>query len=146
MSTKKSKNTMKENLIEKDKNKKKGNLIQDEDSDDDLSDEEEVKQDATVDNSKDSDSKGNKSNHRESISLPKKEELVAEKKKEEEKKAAVNKKSYSLWDFAKFTLPFLWKGGILIRLQTVLTFILLFLSKGLNVTHPLILKYAIDNI
>ena len=49
---------------------------------------------------------------RESISLPKKEDLVA-KKKEEDKK---NKKSYSLLDFAKFTIPFLWKGGFLIKI------------------------------
>ena len=79
---------------------------------------------------------------RQSISLPKKEEMVAKKKEEEAK----NKKTYSLWDFAKFTLPFLWRGGFMIRVQTVLTFILLFLSKGLNVTHPIILKYAIDSI
>ena len=109
-----------------------------------MSDEEEVKLDATADKNKDSDSKSG-SVHRESISLPKKD-LVADKKKEEEKKKAAEKKSYSLWDFAKFTLPFLWKGGLLIRLQTILTFILLFLAKGLNVTHPLILKYVIDNI
>jgi len=49
---------------------------------------------------------------RESISLPIKEDLVA-KKKEEDKK---NKKSYSLLDFAKFTIPFLWKGGFLIKI------------------------------
>ena len=34
----------------------------------------------------------------------------------------------------------------MIKLQTILTFILLFVAKGLNVTHPIILKYAIDNI
>ena len=107
-----------------------------------MSDDEEIKLNETADKSKVADSKVNSKN-RESISLPKKEELVAAKKKEEKK---VEKKAYSLWDFTKFTLPFLWKGGLLIRLQTILTFILLFLSKGLNVTHPLILKYAIDNI
>ncbi len=81
-------------------------------------------------------------NPRASISLPKKEELVEKAKVEAEKK----KKTYSLWDFTKFTLPFLWKGGFMIRVQTVLTFILLFLSKGLNVMHPLILKFVIDEI
>ena len=82
------------------------------------------------------------SNPRQSISLPRKEELVEKAKAEAEKK----KKTYSLWDFTKFTMPFLWKGGFLIRFQTVLTFILLFISKGLNVLHPLILKFAIDEI
>jgi hypothetical protein len=77
-------------------------------------------------------------NHRDSISLPKKEDLQAKAA------AETKKKTYTLWDFAKFTLPFLWRGGFVIRVQTVLTFVLLFLSKGLNVTHPLILKYAID--
>jgi len=79
---------------------------------------------------------------RQSISLPKREDLVAKAKAETEKQ----KKTYSLWDFAKFTFPFLWRGGTLIRIQTVLTFILLFVAKGLNVTHPLILKFAIDSI
>ena len=82
--------------------------------------------------------------HRESISLPKKEEEIKKAKEEEAKKP--NKKEYSLWDFAKFTLPFMWKGGFWIKVQTTLTFILLFVSKGLNVTHPLILKYTIDSI
>jgi ATP-binding cassette subfamily B protein len=81
-------------------------------------------------------------NPRQSISLPKKEDLVEKAKAEAEKK----KKTYSLWDFTKFILPFLWKGGFLIRVQTVLTFILLFISKGLNVLHPLLLKFAIDEI
>ena len=139
MSSKTSKKgDMKEKLIEKDKNKKKSNLIQDEeDGSDDSSDEEEVKQDINTTKDKSADSK-----LRQSVSLPKKEDLVAKKKEEDEK----NKKTYSLWDFAKFTLPFLWKGGLMIKLQTILTFILLFVSKGLNVTHPLILKYAIDSI
>lgn len=34
----------------------------------------------------------------------------------------------------------------MIRLQTVLTFIMLILSRGLNVLHPLILKLAVDAI
>jgi hypothetical protein len=63
------------------------------------------------------------------------------KKPEEEKK-----KTYSLWDFMKFTMPFLWRGGFWIRVQTILTFLLLFVSRGLNVSHPLILKFAIDDI
>lgn len=49
-------------------------------------------------------------------------------------------------DFARFTLPYLWAGGFWIRVQTVVTFILLIVSRLLNVTHPLILKYAIDAI
>ena len=56
------------------------------------------------------------------------------------------KKTYSLWDFTKFTLPFIWKRGWFIRIQTILTFILLILSKVLNVVHPLILKTVIDDI
>ena len=133
------KGDMKEKLIEKDKNKKKSNLIQDEQdgSDDSSSDDEEVKQDISTTKDNAADTKP-----RQSISLPKKEDLVAKKKEEDAK----NKKTYSLWDFAKFTLPFLWRGGFMIKLQTILTFILLFVSKGLNVTHPIILKYAIDEI
>ena len=109
MSSKTSKKgDMKEKLIEKDKNKKKSNLIQDEeDASGSSSDEEEVKQDINTTKDKAADSK-----HRESISLPKKEDLVAKKKEEDAK----NKKTYSLWDFAKFTLPFLWRGGFMIRL------------------------------
>ena len=34
----------------------------------------------------------------------------------------------------------------MIRIQTILTFVLLLLAKGLNVMHPLILKFTIDNI
>ncbi len=49
---------------------------------------------------------------RESISMPKKEELVAKTKAAEAEK---QKKTYTLWDFTKFTMPFLWKGGFLIR-------------------------------
>ena len=56
------------------------------------------------------DKTGDKS-HRDSISLPVKEVEIAKKKVEAEKK----KKSYSLWDFMKFTLPYLWKGGFWIR-------------------------------
>ncbi len=115
MSAKKStiKGDMQENLIVNDKNKKKSNLIQDEDE-----------------------------SCSELVSLPKKEEMVAKKKEEEAK----NKKTYSLWDFAEFTFPFLWKGGFMIRVQLMFSFILMFLAKGLNVTHPIILKYAIENI
>lgn len=75
--------------------------------------------------------------------MPKKEDLIQAAKKEEEKK---NKKTYNLWDFTKFTMPYLWKGGFWIRFQTVLTFVLLFVSRGLNVLHPLVLKFAIDDI
>jgi hypothetical protein len=118
---------MQENLIN-DKNKKKSNLIQDEDE-----------------------------SCSELVSLPKKEEMVSKKKEEEAPKKeemvakkkeeeAKNKKTYSLWDFAKFTFPFLWKGGFMIRVQLMFSFILMFLAKGLNVTHPIILKYAIENI
>ncbi len=82
------------------------------------------------------------SNPRHSVTMPKKEDLVAQAKAQAEK----NKKTYSLWDFTKFTMPFLWKGGFVIRIQTILTFVLLFLAKGLNVMHPLILKFTIDNI
>ncbi len=130
MSAKKStiKGDMHENLIVNDKNKKKSNLIQDEDE-----------------------------SCSELVSLPKKEEMVAKKKEEEAPKKeemvakkkeeeAKNKKTYSLWDFAKFTFPFLWKGGFMIRVQLMFSFILMFLAKGLNVTHPIILKYAIENI
>ena len=27
-----------------------------------------------------------------------------------------SKKAYTLWDFMKFTIPFVWKGGVLIRI------------------------------
>jgi ATP-binding cassette, subfamily B, heavy metal transporter len=58
----------------------------------------------------------------------------------------VKKKKYGLWDFTKFTVPYVWRGGFMIRFQTVLTVLMLLLSRGLNVTHPLILKFAIDEI
>lgn len=67
---------------------------------------------------------------------------AAPAKKEEKEK----KKDYSLWDFMKFTFPYLWRGGFWIRVQTILTFFLLFISRGLNVSHPLILKFAVDDI
>lgn len=51
-----------------------------------------------------------------------------------------------MWFYIKFTLPFLWKGGWWIRIQTILTFFLLIISRLLNVSHPLILKYAIDAV
>ena len=81
-------------------------------------------------------------NVRQSISLPDKEKEIEKAKKETE----ATKKTYSLLDFAKFTLPYLWRGGFWIRVQTVITFVLLIVSRLLNVTHPLILKYAIDAI
>ncbi len=56
------------------------------------------------------------------------------------------KKKYSLWDFTKFTLPFLFKGTLFIKIQTLLTFLMLFLSKGLSSGNPLLLKMAVDNI
>lgn len=78
---------------------------------------------------------------RQSVSLP--SESPQAKKKPE---AAPKAKKYSMWHYFKFTMPFLWKGGFWIRVQTVLTFILLVISRLLNVTHPLILKYTIDAI
>ena len=57
-----------------------------------------------------------------------------------------SKKSYSIWDFMKFTMPFIWKGGLIIRIQTILTFVLLITSRVLTVIHPLILKMVIDDI
>lgn len=83
------------------------------------------------------------SNVRQSISLPTKKEEEAKAKAEADKK---DKKTYSMWDFTKFTLPYLWHGGWTIRVQTILTFILLILSKLLSVAHPLILNLVIDNI
>jgi len=43
-------------------------------------------------------------------------------------------------------MPFLWKGGIALKMQTIVSFMLLFLSKVLSVTSPLVLKLVIDNI
>ena len=79
---------------------------------------------------------------RQSISLPPAPDPAAKKADD----AKAKKKSYSLLDFAKFTIPYLWKGGFWIRLQTILTVLLLIVSKMINVLHPLILKYAIDGI
>lgn len=78
---------------------------------------------------------------RQSVSLPKKT-----LDKEEEAKKDQSKKKYGLWDFTKFTVPYLWKGGFWIRFQTILTVLLLILSRGLNVLHPIILKFSIDAI
>ena len=79
--------------------------------------------------------------------------LLEEKKEEEEIKDNQNqlgdferKKQYGIWDFVKFTFPFLWKGGLKIRIYTVITLLLLVLTKMLNVTHPLILKLIIDGV
>jgi len=51
-----------------------------------------------------------------------------------------------LWDFTKFTLPFLWKGGCLIKFQSTLTFVLMIVAKLLVVTYPVFIKYAIDGM
>ncbi len=81
-------------------------------------------------------------NLRQSVTMPSREIEIEKAKKEEEAK----KKKYSLLDFAKFTVPYLWLGGFWIRVQTVITFVLLIASRLLNVTHPLILKYALDGM
>ena len=52
-------------------------------------------------------------NPRHSVTMPKKEDLI---EKEKEKAAEKPKKTYSLWDFTKFIMPFLWKGGIVLRI------------------------------
>ncbi len=39
------------------------------------------------------------------------------------------KKEFGFWFFLKFTWPFLWKGGWLIKIQSCLTFFFLILSK-----------------
>jgi ATP-binding cassette subfamily B protein len=49
-------------------------------------------------------------------------------------------------DFFKFVLPFLWRGGLIIKINTILTILLLIAAKGMNVIHPLILKMVIDEI
>ena len=78
--------------------------------------------------------------------------LLQQNKKEVTKKPAKSwhsegsKKQYSLLDFMKFTFPFLWKGGYIVKTCTVLTFVLLVLTKVLNVIHPLILKEVIDAV
>ena len=51
-----------------------------------------------------------------------------------------------MWDFIKFTLPYLWTGGALIRIQTILSIILMILAKAFSVVHPLILKQVVDHI
>ena len=50
---------------------------------------------------------------RQSISLPKKPEEA--KGPATNAAAAPKKKKYGLWDFTKFTVPYLWKGGFMIR-------------------------------
>lgn len=49
--------------------------------------------------------------------------IEGNKPKEEAKGAGKNKwmdggssKSYTIWDFMKFTIPFVWKGGVKIRI------------------------------
>jgi ABC-type bacteriocin/lantibiotic exporter with double-glycine peptidase domain len=59
---------------------------------------------------------------------------------------ALKKKKYGLWAFTKFTVPYLWRGGLVIRIQTVLSVFLLVLSRALSVVHPLILKAVIDHV
>ena len=56
------------------------------------------------------------------------------------------KKSYNIWYFLGFTFPKLWEGGWLIRIQTVLAFTFMILSKVVNVAHPVVLKYAVDSV
>jgi ABC-type multidrug transport system fused ATPase/permease subunit len=55
-------------------------------------------------------------------------------------------KHYGLWYFVKFTFPFMWKGGPGIKIQTVLTFLCLILSKCFNVAHPAILGMVVDSL
>ena len=57
-----------------------------------------------------------------------------------------NHKTYTLWDFTKFTLPFLWRGGLAIKLQTILTFTMMIFAKVIVVTYPIFLKYSVDGI
>lgn len=40
----------------------------------------------------------------------------------------------------------MWKGSLLIKIYTVITFVLMIISKMLNVTYPYFLKLAIDGI
>ena len=46
----------------------------------------------------------------------------------------------------KVRITWIWKQGWLLRIQVILTFSLLILSKMLNVIHPLILKEVINNV
>ena len=59
---------------------------------------------------------------------------------------AQGEKNYGYWYFLKFTFPAIWKQGWLLRIQVVITFSLLVLSKVLNVIHPLILKEVINDV
>jgi hypothetical protein len=54
--------------------------------------------------------------------------------KEKEEAQAMRKSEYGWWYFMKYTTPFLFKGGCIIKLQTTISFFLLFLSKVLNVS------------
>jgi hypothetical protein len=51
-----------------------------------------------------------------------------------------------MWYFLKFTLPFMWTGGVMIKIQTVLTFTCLILSKVFNVMHPAVLGMVVNAI
>jgi ABC-type multidrug transport system fused ATPase/permease subunit len=46
----------------------------------------------------------------------------------------------------KFAAPALWQGSIWIKLQVIATIFLIIMAKVLNVCHPLVLKYLIDEL
>ena len=54
--------------------------------------------------------------------------------------------SYGLGAFLKFALPFMWKGGIGVKLTTIMLFVLMIVSRLGSIAHPLILKAILDNV
>lgn len=55
-------------------------------------------------------------------------------------------KQYGFKAFFAFVGPIVWKGGWLLRIQALITFIMVILCKVLTVFSPIMLKYAIDGI
>jgi ABC-type multidrug transport system fused ATPase/permease subunit len=75
------------------------------------------------------------------------EELAKRKKKSMDAWADTGeKKSFGLWGMLKFTLPRVWTGGCLHKINTLFNVLMIFVNKGVNVLIPLVLREVIDTI
>ncbi len=70
-----------------------------------------------------------------------KEPLLPKNEKEPERKPA------SILKVFTFAFPIIWgRGGLCIRVMTILAFLFLVLSKVINILGPIALKYAVDTL
>ena len=57
-----------------------------------------------------------------------------------------SKEGKGVWNFLKFTIPALFRQGFKIKALSIICLCLVLLNKLSNVVHPLILKYAVDEV